>query len=126
MFKELIMIIAVSDIHLGYDKSNKERFDSFIDSELTKLSKNDHLVLLGDIFDFWRESYVDVTIRNQIDVSSNAISPTNKEGLILEKLHKLQKQSQVHYIIGNHDYSILYFSKRVDEFPFRVLRNLHL
>jgi metallophosphoesterase superfamily enzyme len=30
------MIIVVSDVHLGYEKSDKDNFDKFIDSELTK------------------------------------------------------------------------------------------
>lgn len=120
------MIIVVSDIHLGYDNSDKENFDSFVDSELAKLNKNDHLVLLGDILDFWRENCVDVTVERQKESSAGTVTPTNKEGLIMKKLYNLQERTQVHYIIGNHDYSILYFSKRVDKFPFRVLRNLHL
>jgi predicted phosphodiesterase len=51
---------------------------------------------------------------------------TNKEAIITKKLYELQKRTQVHYIIGNHDYSVLYFSEKVDCFPFPVLRNLHL
>jgi UDP-2,3-diacylglucosamine pyrophosphatase LpxH len=47
------MIIVVSDVHLGYDKSDKDNFNNFIDSdELIKLKPNDHLVLLGDVLDF--------------------------------------------------------------------------
>ena len=33
------MIVVISDIHLGYDKSDKEQFDKFIDSELAQLSQ---------------------------------------------------------------------------------------
>src|SRR5206468_5531512 len=102
------MIIVVSDVHLGYDKSDRDNFNSFIDSELVKLNKNDHLVLLGDILDFWRENCIDATVEYQTDSSAGTITPTNKEGLIIKKLYNLQEQTQVHYIIGNHDYSILY------------------
>jgi UDP-2,3-diacylglucosamine pyrophosphatase LpxH len=52
-----MMIIVVSDIHLGYNKCNKDLFDEFIDSKLTKLDKTDHLILLGDLFDFWRKNW---------------------------------------------------------------------
>jgi hypothetical protein len=44
----------------------------------------------------------------------------------MKKLYNLQKETHLYYVIGNHDYSILYFSKKVDNFPFLVLRNLQL
>ena len=119
------MIIVVSDIHLGYNKCNKDLFDEFIDSKLTKLDKTDRLILLGYLFDFWRKNCVEVTVEFQQDSIAGGLS-TNKEGIITKKLYDLQKQTQVHYVIGNHDYSILYFSERADCFPFPVLRNLHL
>jgi UDP-2,3-diacylglucosamine pyrophosphatase LpxH len=118
------MIIVVSDVHLGYDKSDKDNFSNFIDSELTKLKANDHLVLLGDILDFWRKNCVDATVEHEKDSSIDDITPT--EGGIMKKLFDLTKKTQVHYVVGNHDYSVLYFSKRVDNFPFPIFRNLHL
>ncbi len=44
---QYMMIIVVSDIHLGYSNCNKDLFEEFIDSKLTKLDKTDHLILLG-------------------------------------------------------------------------------
>jgi hypothetical protein len=46
-FKESVplMIIVVSDIHLGYKKCNNDLFDEFIDLKLTKLNEDDHLIL---------------------------------------------------------------------------------
>jgi UDP-2,3-diacylglucosamine pyrophosphatase LpxH len=118
------VIIVVSDVHLGYDESDKDNFNNFIDSELTRLKANDHLVLLGDILDFWRKNCVDVTVEHGKDSSISDTPPT--EGLIMKKLYGLTKKTQVHYIVGNHDYSVLYFSNRVDKFPFPVFKNLHL
>ena len=46
------MIIAVSDIHLGDERSEYNSFKSFINSELKSLGKNDHFILLGDILEF--------------------------------------------------------------------------
>ncbi|HEY6534560.1 MAG TPA: metallophosphoesterase [Candidatus Nitrosocosmicus sp.] len=114
------MIIVISDVHLGYDACDKYSFNNFIDDKLMKLNENDTLVLLGDILDFWRKSCVDLTINFQ--------KKTEKlpEGIILKKLYNLQKQTNVHYIVGNPDYSILYFNNRVDSFPFSIHRNLHL
>jgi UDP-2,3-diacylglucosamine pyrophosphatase LpxH len=53
------LIIAVSDTHLGYDQSDSTKFLKFIDSELMNLSKDDDLVLLGDILEFWRGKNID-------------------------------------------------------------------
>jgi UDP-2,3-diacylglucosamine pyrophosphatase LpxH len=125
------MIIVVSDVHLGYKKCNMDLFDEFIDHKLTKLNTDDHLVLLGDLLDFWRKNCVEVTVEFEKKGTADALVPTNKEGIIIRKLYELQKRTQVHYVIGNHDYSILYFSQRVhsqrlDCFPFTVVRDLHL
>jgi UDP-2,3-diacylglucosamine pyrophosphatase LpxH len=122
----LTVIVVVSDVHLGYDKSDKDNFSNFVSSELTKLNKNDHLVLLGDILDFWRGNCVDVSVEYKKGNTISDLRTTNQEGIIIKKLYDLLKQTQVHYVIGNHDYSILYFSKRVDAFPFLVVRDLHL
>lgn len=99
-----MMIIVVSDIHLGYNKCNKVLFDEFIDSKLTKLNKSDHLILLGDLFDFWRKNCVEVTVEFQKDSIAGGRS-TNKEGIITKKLNDLQNQTHAHYITGN--YSVL-------------------
>jgi UDP-2,3-diacylglucosamine pyrophosphatase LpxH len=123
------MIIVVSDVHLGYKKSDKDSFNNFIDSDLTKLDEEDHLVLLGDIFDFWRENFVEVTTEYKKNVVGKDVEATNTEGMITKKLYLLQKKNRfhVHYIVGNHDYSILYFSERNMTFPFLVNhRNLRL
>ena len=106
------MIVVISDIHLGYDKSDKSPFNNFIDSELSHLNKNDHLVILGDLLDFWRRKNVVAALENE---------------LILNKLCKLAKQTDAYYIIGNHDYSILDFYKQFGTFyPFKVSKNLRL
>jgi UDP-2,3-diacylglucosamine pyrophosphatase LpxH len=105
-------IVAVSDLHLGYERSNADDFGRFIDSELTKLNKNDHLVLLGDIFEFWRRQNVIATLENEV---------------ILNKLYKLNKATNIHYIIGNHDYSILKLYNRFgSNFPLVVTKALRL
>ncbi|HYZ95954.1 MAG TPA: metallophosphoesterase [Nitrososphaeraceae archaeon] len=105
-------IIVVSDIHLGYDKSNAADFSKFVDSDLTRLDKNDHLVLLGDILEFWRRQNVTATLENEV---------------ILNKIYKLHKDTNVHYVIGNHDYSILkFYAKFGSSFPLNVTKALRL
>lgn len=89
------MIIAVSDTHLGYEYSDSEKFKKFLDSDLvTNLSKSDHLVLLGDILEFWRKQNVDAIIKHEEE---------------LNRILRLTKKTNIHYIVGNHDYTIQHF-----------------
>jgi UDP-2,3-diacylglucosamine pyrophosphatase LpxH len=106
----------VSDVHLGYDKSDKNNFQTFLESEtISDLTYQDHLVLLGDIVDFWRKQNSDIFL-------------DNKNESILSKLIETSLKTNTYYIIGNHDYSILSLACRYGEnyFPFKVSKNLRL
>lgn len=104
------MIIAVSDAHLGYEKCNKEDFLRFIEMCDLSLSETDHLVLAGDILDFWRRN-------------NTALVMENEE--ILSKLGSLK--TKVHYVAGNHDYYILRLNERyAGNYPFTISRSLRL
>lgn len=104
------MIIAVSDTHLGYDQSDSTTFLKFIDSELMNLSKDDDLVLLGDILEFWRGKNIDAIFSNcnKDDIEKKEEQLEINE-LILSKIIELNKKTKVHYIIGNHDYTVINF-----------------
>ena len=103
-----IMIIVVSDVHLGYDKCNKEAFNRFLD-EVAKCDVDD-FVLLGDILDFWRRNNVSVALENED---------------ILTKLQSLN--TRLHYVVGNHDYTILKLRERFPQFyPLDVSKHLRL
>jgi UDP-2,3-diacylglucosamine pyrophosphatase LpxH len=101
------MIVVVSDVHLGSDVGRKCRgtgracddldldplfqtFVGYIGKEYLH-TKEDRLILLGDIFDFWRKDAAEVMIENQEAVS---------------KLREIASRSVINYIVGNHDYSI--------------------
>ena len=103
------MILVVSDVHLGYEGCNKEAFGKFLDKyESVEI---DHLVLLGDFFDFWRRNNAEIITENED---------------VLEKLNKL-KAKNIHYIVGNHDYYMFNLSERYgDNFPFTLSKNLRL
>ncbi len=103
------MIIAVSDVHLGYDKSNKEDFLRFLDTCCS--ADVDHLVLLGDILDFWRCNDARIVIDN---------------AKILAKIVSLNVKN-IHYIAGNHDYYLLKLNERyAGNYPFTVSKFLRL
>lgn len=89
-------IVVVSDVHLGYEHSDSIAFENFIDSLLKE--KPDRLILLGDIFDFWRRSDADLLIEN-------------------ERIASKLLQLPLTYVHGNHDYSILKLSHRFPEKP---------
>jgi len=84
------LILAASDVHLGYQNSNRQDFLSFLEEVCKQLGQDDHLVLLGDILDFWRRNNVTVAIENE---------------LVFNTLASLD--AKIHYVIGNHDYSLI-------------------
>lgn len=126
------MIIAVSDVHLGYDKCNYDAFCSFLDQctkSKSKIDKIDDLVLLGDILDFWR-------------CNNGRIVMDKRSTELFNKLRDL-KEPRIHYVVGNHDYYMLRLYERyenecqkeqyekgdnriVSPLPFRVSRSLRL
>jgi UDP-2,3-diacylglucosamine pyrophosphatase LpxH len=101
------MIVVVSDTHLGSDVGRKckrtgracedlaldplfQTFMGYIGKEYLH-TKDDRLILLGDIFDFWRKDSAEVLIVNQETVS---------------RMKEISRRSVIHYVFGNHDYSI--------------------
>lgn len=103
------MILAVSDVHLGYKNCNRDDFSKFLDN--CKSKEIDHLVILGDLFDFWRRKNSEVITENED---------------ILEKLTNLNAKN-IHYVVGNHDYYMLKLNQRYENnFPFTVSKFLRL
>ena len=82
------MIIAVSDLHLGDQASNRQGFASFIEDFL-KPKRDDitDLVLLGDILDLWRRNSSTVILEN-LDILNDVCA----------------LDFRVHYMVGNHDF----------------------
>jgi UDP-2,3-diacylglucosamine pyrophosphatase LpxH len=105
------MIVAVSDVHLGYEKSNGKDFSRFL--EKCDSAGIDHLVLLGDVLDFWRRNNAEVV--------------TEKENAkILDKIARLNVKN-IHYIVGNHDYYLLRLNERyAGNYPFIISKSLRL
>jgi metallophosphoesterase superfamily enzyme len=65
------MIAVISDVHLGYEKCNRESFIDFVNVFLGE-EHIDHVVLLGDILDFWRRSAKNVVEENR-DIPVNML-----------------------------------------------------
>ncbi len=97
------MIVAVSDIHLGYDKCNRADFARFLDWVALQEDVTD-LVLAGDILEFWRRDMIAVTIENA-DIIARLIA-MHKGGM------------NIHYIAGNHDYVVRHLKIFPNRFKF--------
>lgn len=109
------MIVVVSDVHLGSDVGRKSKgtgrasddldldplfqtFVGYIGKEYLQ-TKEDRLIFLGDIFDFWRKDAAEVMIENQDTVL---------------KMREIAARSIVNYVVGNHDYSIREMWRKAD------------
>jgi len=88
--EDQFLILVASDVHLGYQNSNRQLFLNFLEEVCRPLGSEDHLVLLGDILDFWRRNNVAVAIENEVIFK------------VLESL-----KAKVHYVVGNHDYTLI-------------------
>jgi UDP-2,3-diacylglucosamine pyrophosphatase LpxH len=103
-----VRVVVISDVHLGYHNSDATAFSQLLDSFLA--DRPDKVILLGDIFDFWRRSDADLLLQNQA---------------IIEKLFELP----IVYVRGNHDYSMGELFRRYPEHPafevkpYETLRN---
>ena len=70
-------IIAVSDVHLGYNECNKNEFNSFINN----IDENNcnRLVICGDFLDMWRRETVGVVLENIDKLNKQLLNTVNKE-----------------------------------------------
>jgi len=103
-----LAIIAVSDLHLGFDDCDKPAFIRFL-KELESDPSVTDLILLGDIVDMWRRDSSGVFLENHD---------------ILDLFIELQKNMHVYYVAGNHDFHVLKLQGR--GYPFNFQSDLTL
>lgn len=97
--------VWLSDIHLGSDNCKVDMIQSFI-SEV----KADTIILVGDIIDGWA-----------IKRRWNSV-PQSHLNVIRTLMTKAKKDTQIYYVVGNHDEFIRKFH---DFFPFQF-GNIHI
>jgi UDP-2,3-diacylglucosamine pyrophosphatase LpxH len=103
------MIIAVSDVHIGYSESDSMEFGRFLADDLWEENNISDLVLCGDIFDLWRGAIPDVMIEGS--------------GIVRDLKHLNWKYGiNITFIAGNHDY--LLRNSRVKPFKFNTFKTL--
>lgn len=142
------MIIAISDLHLGFldDCGNRmKKQDALLKFlELCETSRISDLVLVGDVLDFWRRTNCEIfslpikyykepdKLKNYLDAEKSGVPVRDP---VMAKVFRNQKilrklatmPVKVHYVIGNHDYSLLKFHEQKENFlPFRISKTLRL
>ncbi|MFY9200770.1 MAG: metallophosphoesterase [Methanosarcina flavescens] len=114
-------IIAVSDVHLGLtigkdrpeeEKHREAQFGDFLDT--LDYSKISDFILLGDILDFWRHDYLIVIV---------------DEKYYLDKFKELKckhTNTNFHYIVGNHDYYLLWLNKNGADYSIDIKKSVKI
>jgi UDP-2,3-diacylglucosamine pyrophosphatase LpxH len=103
------VILVVSDLHAGHPAADLPAFLEFL--EACESIDGGTLVLLGDIFDLWRRRNGPLLVEH---------------GELLERLTRLC-DTDVRYLVGNHDYALLSIAARWGGYgPFPVERQLRL
>ncbi len=88
-----MVIVALSDIHLGHDvNSNAMLFRGFLEAIEKQGKTIAHLVLVGDILDFWRRRNEHV-LMEFFDILHNLV-----------RLKEQGNIGEIHYTYGNHDF----------------------
>jgi UDP-2,3-diacylglucosamine pyrophosphatase LpxH len=85
-----LKVVVVSDVHLGYSCSDRDKFGQFLDHLLQDKDAT-HFILLGDIVDMWRRDASGVFLESHS---------------FLEQILALAKRMQVTFLAGNHDYHL--------------------
>jgi UDP-2,3-diacylglucosamine pyrophosphatase LpxH len=90
---KILFAVAVSDLHLGYDECDVDSFRNFLQNFFRdRIVEN--FILLGDIFDLWRRDNIQV-IKDYSDILKSLL-----------QLIRDRKIVKLHYVIGNHDFTI--------------------
>jgi UDP-2,3-diacylglucosamine hydrolase len=97
------MIYFLSDVHLGFYERQKDKpREDLLLSWLRKISDNcEHLIILGDLFDFWFEY--------------KTVIPKYFYRTLAELKNLRDRNIFIEFLIGNHDFShIDFFEKELD------------
>lgn len=101
-------IMVVSDIHLGWERSNVKAFDHIL--EMVLKERPDFFIINGDFIDLWRDNFQ--SIINQYEDVFTMLRRIGNNG------------NNIRYILGNHDYNVRKYLAYFNDFPnFLVIGN---
>ena len=91
--------IIISDVHIGYEKSNASAFVDFLSDCISRgTSKEYSLFILGDLWDLWRKH--DIIYSKESD----------------DILYLINQFKEVYYLPGNHDHIVLDAAQNYPDF----------
>jgi UDP-2,3-diacylglucosamine pyrophosphatase LpxH len=91
--------IIISDVHIGYEKSNARAFADFLSDCIAKGTSKDYsLFILGDLWDLWRKH--DIIYSKESD----------------DILYLINQFKEVYYLPGNHDHITLDAAQNYPDF----------
>jgi UDP-2,3-diacylglucosamine pyrophosphatase LpxH len=97
-------IVVVSDTHFGdpYDVLTSSKAVNAMTDRLESLGAIDELVLLGDVFDFWKSPFSEAVARSRDFMSA---------------LYMLENVKRIVYLPGNHDHHVFrqYYNEQVSK-----------
>jgi len=91
-------VLIVSDLHIGLT-SNKKFYNKLIQKIYEQSFLYEHVILNGDVFETWKYGFIRWSIKSR----AKKINHILKE---YPGLEELLTKSNVHYIAGNHDFSV--------------------
>lgn len=95
--RETLQVVVCSDVHLGTNKSNRQAFYQWLDSQSTV-----EVVLLGDILDVWLYG------KGLDDAELVRIVSAEWKDLYTHLVAARSRGCSIHFIPGNHDAFIYY------------------
>lgn len=95
-------VVVVGDQHIGWEKSNVDKFREFISSEIYRLDP-DAFIINGDLLELWRSSYSDVMV--QFSDIFTYIREIDESGI------------DVIPLVGNHDWRMIETSRDIINKP---------
>jgi UDP-2,3-diacylglucosamine pyrophosphatase LpxH len=102
--EEADRVAVISDTHFGdpFDVLTSSRAIDALTGRIESLGPIDQLVLLGDVFDFWKSPFSEAVARSRD---------------LMSALHMLENVKRIVYLPGNHDHHVFrqYYNERVTE-----------
>ncbi len=108
--KEDVMLIVVSDVHIGAKVNHQIAFIQFLNHLIANIKnkKLEALIILGDFFDVIMESIRDYCRVKPYSGLINSIKEkTQNYDIIFSLLEKLSKSVKIFFTLGNHEITIL-------------------
>jgi len=107
-------ILIASDLHIGLT-SNKKFYNKLIQKLYEQSFNYEHVILNGDVFETWKYGFVRWSIKSRAKKINNILKN-------YPELENLLTKENVHYIAGNHDFSVRW----AQDLPFNTYESIYI